>query len=73
MLEVFLEFRHLYSQNPDDVNAYKRQVFYRCEHIGTNELEVFLMDYLTLHQDAMGYEDIGQFDYNILSLENFMF
>ena len=43
---------------------------YRAGHIGTKELEIVLRDYLKLHQDEMSYEDVEQFDHEILNVEN---
>ena len=47
--QIFREFRHVYSTKPTDIAAYKRQVMYRCEHIGTKELELVLRDWLVLN------------------------
>ena len=43
---------------------------YRSGHIGTKELEIILRDYLMIHQDKMTYEDVEQFDDEILNIEN---
>ena len=68
--EVFREFRHKYSSKPKDIDAYRRQIFYRCGHIGTKELEIVLRDWLRLNQETMSYEDLEQFDSDILDIEN---
>ena len=49
----FREHRHTYSKMPDDIDAYRRQLAYRCGHIGTKELEIVLRDYLTLYMHKM--------------------
>tara|TARA_B110001450_G_C17464757_1_gene417691 strand:- start:72 stop:350 length:279 start_codon:yes stop_codon:yes gene_type:complete len=43
---------------------------YRSSHIGTKELEILLGDYLLLNQDKMSYQDVEEFDHQILSIEN---
>ena len=43
---------------------------YRCGHIGTKELEIVLRDYLDLHAHDMTYEELEQFDADILDIEN---
>eukprot|EP00347_Sterkiella_histriomuscorum_P022371 403330721 len=68
--EVFREHRHKYSEKPQDVDAYKRQVMYRCSHIGTKELEIILHDWLKLNLKELNYQDMEQFDSDILDIEN---
>mgnify|MGYP001948625883 CR=1 FL=1 len=68
--DVFREHRHQYSQKPEDINAYRRQLAYRCGHIGTKELEIVLSDYLTLNSQKMSYADLEEFDDHILNIEN---
>ena len=58
MPEVFREHRHTYSARPDDINAYRKQIIYRCGHIGTKELEIVLRDYLELHAHGMTYAEL---------------
>ena len=70
MPEIYREHRHRFSKQPEDIDAYKRQVMYRAGHIGTKELEIVLMDYLKINQDNMTYADVEKFDYEILSVEN---
>ena len=70
MPEIFRKHRHEYSEKPKDINAYKRQLYFRCGHIGTKELEIILADYLKLHMDKMSYTDLEEFDLNILDMEN---
>ena len=43
---------------------------YRSKHIGTKELEILLADWLILNQDKLTYEDVEQYDHEILSVEN---
>ena len=43
---------------------------YRCGHIGTKELEIVLRDWLKLNQDRMSYQELEQFDSDILDVEN---
>ena len=43
---------------------------YRAKHIGTKELEILLSDWLTMNQDKMTYEDVEEFDDQILNIEN---
>ena len=68
--EIYREHRHKFSNKPDNVDAFKRQLLYRCSHIGTKELEILLRDYLILHQEKMSYSDVEQFDEEILNMEN---
>ena len=68
--EVFREHRHKYSARPSDANAYRKQIKYRCGHIGTKELEIVLRDWLELHSDSMSYDELEEFDNNILDIEN---
>ena len=67
---VFRDHRHQYSAKPEDREAYRRQITYRCGHIGTKELEIVLRDYLTLHSAKMTYAELEQFDEDILDMEN---
>ena len=53
--EVFREHRHKYSTKPADLDAYKRQLMYRCGHIGTKELEIILSDWLKLNMHTLSY------------------
>ena len=56
--EVFREHRHKYSSKPATAEAYRKQIKYRCGHIGTKELEIVLRDYLELHAEKMTYEEL---------------
>ena len=47
-----------------------RQLKYRSGHIGTKELEILLMDWLTLYGDDLSYEDLEEYDNDILNMEN---
>ena len=67
---VFMEHRHQYSQKPKDIDAYRRQIYYRCGHIGTKELEIVFRDWLTMNKEKMTYADLEQFDQDILNIEN---
>ena len=67
---VFREHRHQYSQKPTDIDAYRRQIKYRCGHCGTKELEIVYRDYLTLYADKMNYSELEQFDEEVLDIEN---
>ncbi len=53
--EVYREHRHTYSTKPTDIDAYRRQLFYRCSHIGTKELEIILGDWLKLNMQSLSY------------------
>ena len=68
--EVFREHRHMYSSKPKELDGYRRQIVYRCGHIGTKELEIVLRDYLELYAKSMTYEELEEFDANILDVEN---
>ena len=68
--EVFREHRHAYSDKPKDITAYRKQIMYRCGHIGTKELEIVLRDWLELNSGNMSYEDLEQFDKDVLDIEN---
>ena len=67
---MFREHRHQYSKKPADINAYRKQITYRLGHIGTKELEIVFRDWLELNADKMTYEDLEQFDAEILDIEN---
>ena len=43
---------------------------YRSSHIGTKELEIILSDWLKIHQDDLSYQDVEDYDHQILSVEN---
>ena len=47
--EVFRENRERFSSKPEDINAYRRQIKYRCGYIGTKELEIVLSDWLDMN------------------------
>ncbi|CDW86288.1 UNKNOWN [Stylonychia lemnae] len=68
--EVFRAHRHTYSEKPKEIEGYKRQLYYRCSHIGTKELEIILGDWLKLNMHNMSYADLEEFDNNILDIEN---
>ena len=55
---------------PEDIDAYRRQLAFRCGHIGTKELEIVLRDYLTLNMHKMTRAQLEKFDYDILNMEN---
>ena len=61
--EIYREHRHRFSKQPDDIDAYKRQIMYRSSHIGTKELEIVLSDWLTLNQHKMSYQDVEEYDH----------
>ena len=68
--EIYREHRHKYSQRPADINAFKRQIMYRASHIGTKELEILLRDWLLLNQDNLSYDDVVEFDDQVINIEN---
>ena len=68
--EIYREHRHMFSIQPADIDAFKRQIMYRCTHIGTKELEIVLGDYLKLNMNKMTYKDLEEFDHEIVSMEN---
>tara|TARA_B110000285_G_C14685552_1_gene406678 strand:+ start:169 stop:561 length:393 start_codon:yes stop_codon:yes gene_type:complete len=68
--EIYREHRHRFSKQPEDLEAYKRQVMYRSSHIGTKELEIILSDWLKINQDSLSYKDVEEYDHQILSVEN---
>ena len=68
--EVFRENRHKFSQKPQDRDAFLRQITYRSGYIGTKEIEIILRDYLNLYGKQMSYQDLEEFDSQILGLEN---
>ena len=70
MPEIYREHRHRFSKQPSELGAYKRQVMYRSLHIGTKELEILLSDFLKINQDSMTYQDVEEYDFDILSIEN---
>ena len=43
---------------------------YRCSYIGTKELEIVLKDWLRINQDKLTYEELEQFDWEIVCMEN---
>ena len=43
---------------------------YRSKHIGTKELEIILSDWLTLNKHKLTYQDLEEYDTNILNIEN---
>ena len=68
--EIYREHRHKFSIQPADIEAYKRQVTYRCTHIGTKELEIVLGDFLKINLGKMSYKEVEEFDKEIISMEN---
>ena len=68
--EIYREHRHKFSIQPEDIDAYKRQIMYRSTHIGTKELEIVLGDYLKIHIGKMSYKEVEEFDQQIISMEN---
>ncbi len=43
---------------------------YRATHIGTKELEIILGDWLSLNIEKLSYEDLEEFDSDVLDIEN---
>ena len=43
---------------------------YRSSHIGTKELEIILSDWLKINQETLSYQDVEEYDHQILSVEN---
>ena len=70
MPEIYRENRHKYSTKPAEVEGYKKQVVYRSTHIGTKELEIILGDWLYLNLKNMNYDEVEQFDMDVLDIEN---
>ena len=68
--EVFRENRERFSSKPEDINAYRRQIKYRCGYIGTKELEIVLSDWLDMNAPNMTYAELEQFDKEVLDIEN---
>ena len=68
--EVFRQHRHSYSAKPETAEAYRKQILYRCGHIGTKEIEIILRDYLAMYAEKMTYEELSEFDRDILDVEN---
>ena len=68
--EVFRQHRHAYSNKPEDIIGYRKQIMYRCGHIGTKELEIVLRDWLEINASNMTYDDLEQFDKDVLDIEN---
>ena len=68
--EVFRVHRHTYSTRPESKEGYRKQIVYRCGHIGTKELEIVLRDYLEMYAKDMTYEELSEFDDNVLDIEN---
>ena len=68
--EIYREHRHQYSVQPECIDAFRRQIYYRSTHIGTKELEIVLGDYLKLHMNDMTYEELEEFDREIITIEN---
>ena len=68
--DVFRTHRHSHSGKPAESADYRKQIKYRCGHIGTKELEIVLMDWLDLHVEELTYAELEQFDADVLDLEN---
>ena len=68
--QTFREQRHNYSSKPTVAADYLKQIKYRTGHIGTKELEIVFRDYLELFGGDMSYEQLEQFDKEILDFEN---
>ena len=47
--DIFKHHRNVVSTKPATVEAYRKQLFYRCKCIGMRELEIILRDYLTMN------------------------
>ena len=43
---------------------------YRSVHIGTKELEIVLGDWLSININKLSYEDLEEFDSDVLDIEN---
>ncbi len=69
--DVYREHRAGFDNSkPKDLDAYRRVLNYRAGHIGTKELEIILRDYMTLYGAGMTYNDLEEFDKDVLSMEN---
>ena len=67
--EVQKNYAHLF-QKPADLNGLRRKIAYRCSQIGTKEIEIVLRDYMSQHAQQMTFDDLEQFDEQVLSIEN---
>ena len=68
--EVYREHRDQYSSKPRDIVAFRKQMMYRCGRFGTKELEIILTDWLKEHGAGLTYEQLEQFDHEVLNIEN---
>ena len=58
------------ASKPQDLAGYRRQVMYRCGHIGTKELELVLTQYLHVFANGWTYKELEAFENEIMSMEN---
>ena len=55
---------------PTDLHGYRKQIAHRAGRFGTKELEIVLSQYLDKYGNAMSYNDLEDFEAEVLSLEN---
>ena len=55
---------------PEKVEDYRKMLVFRCTHLGTLELEIIIGDYMKRNAESMSYEDLIEFENQIVDTEN---
>ena len=61
---------YICSPRPPTVDGFKKQVMFRCKHLGIKELEIIIGDWLELNIDKMEFDDLEQFEEEVIQVEN---
>ena len=61
---------YVWSPRPKDLESFKKQTLFRWKHLGMKELEIIIGDWLDLNIEKMNYEDLDQFEEEVVQVEN---
>ena len=70
MPDVYKQYRGDFNERPQDIVAFRKQLLYRLKCYGNKEIEILLVDWFTQHSEELSYEELVQFDTDVLNIEN---
>ena len=68
--EAYRKHRDEYDERPEDLESFRKQLMYRCGRFGTKEIEIILTDWFKEHAAGLSYNELKQFDIDVLNMEN---
>ena len=61
---------YICNPRPSEVEAFRRQTLFRWKHLGIKELEIIIGDWVEMNIDKMSFEDLEQFEEEVIQVEN---